>query len=315
VPAKNNQKLENRVLETTNRLRLIQVDFADESDQTRIEYLCEEVERALKTVLPEERNEFLERLRARFPTVNINTVNVDTQPILKEREDKSRSTIEAGKLRDPDFLVSSLLEIAPTLSHDQKESVIKSLQQGGLGPKVRQDYSDESFQKLKAKLQLGDRPCFDADRFTDLIFLLADFVYKLEPLVWNTWRKLSPRSSIRPPGDLKSSMEQFLSEEPNASQEQVNKELKELQRLIAAIITAVSRVGGQFAKHHLAKFSPSEISALVRMERGSVLVGKEQRCWRKYVELADTLTEETIETEIRKAIVDYVESLVKGMGR
>jgi len=59
VPAKNNKKLDSRILETTNRLRLIQVDFADQSDQTRVEYLCEEVERALKMVLPDERNEFL----------------------------------------------------------------------------------------------------------------------------------------------------------------------------------------------------------------------------------------------------------------
>jgi len=291
------------------------VDFADESDQTRIEYLCEEVERALKTVLPEERNEFLERLMARFPTVNVNTVKVDTQPILKERETKGGSTIEVDKLRDPDFLIRSLLEIAPTLSNDQKESVTKSLQQGELGPQGRQDYSDESFQKLKAKLQLGDRPCFDVNRLTDLIVLLADFVCRLEPLVWNTWRKLSPRSSIRPPGDLKNSMGQFLYDDPNASQEQVNSELKELQRLVAAIITAVSQVGGQFAKHHLAKFSPSEIKALVRMEHTSVFVSQEVKCWRKYAELADTLNEETIETEIRKTIVDYVESLVKGMGR
>jgi len=39
------------------------------------------------------------------------------------------------------------------------------------------------------------------------------------------------------------------------------------------------------------------------------------KCWRKYLELADMLNEDSIETEITKAIVSYVESLVKGMGR
>jgi len=310
VPAKNNKKLENCIRETTNRLRLIHVDFADESDQTRNEYLCEEVERALKMVLPNERNEFLERLMARFPTLNFST-----QPILEEREAKGSSTMELSKLSDPDFLIRSLIEIAPTLSNDQKNNVIKSLQEGELEPQIRQGYSDESIQKLKTKLQLDDRPSFDTNRLTELIILLINFVYRLEPLVWNTWRKLSPRSTICPPGDLKNTIGQFMYNDSKVSREQVDSDLKELQRLVAAITTAVGRVGGQFAKNHLAKFSPSEISALVRMEHKSVLVSHEVKCWRKYVELADTLTEDAIETEVRKAIVDYVESLVKRTSR
>ena len=310
MSAKNNKKLENLIHETTNRLRLIQVDFADESNQTRTEYLCEEVERALKMVLPDERNKFLERLMARFPTLN-----VSAHPTLEERGAKGSSTLEVGKLRNPDFLIRSLLEIATTLSNDQKKNVIKSLQEGELETQIRQDYSDESIQKLKAKLQLDDMLRFDTNRLTELIILLVDFICRLEPLVWNTWRKLSPRSNICPRGELKNAIGQFMYNDSKVSREQIDGELKELQRLVAAITTAVGRVGGQFAKSHLAKFSPSEISALVRMEHKSVLVSHEVKCWRKYVELAETLTEDTIETEIRKAIVDYVESLVKRTSR
>jgi hypothetical protein len=289
---------------------LIQVDFADESNETRIDYLCEEVERALKMVLPDERSEFLRRLLERFPTGNI-----AAQPMLKEQEGKSISVIDEAKLQDADFLVRSLLEIVPTLPVDQKESITKKLQQVGLGAQVGENYSGESIEKLRTELQLGDEPGFDANRLTELIVLLATFVYKLEPLVWNTWRKLSPRSGVRQSGDLKKTIGQFLNNDSNVSQENVDNELKELQRLIAAVITAISRVGSQFAKHHLARFSPSEISTLVRMEHKSVLVSHDVKCWRKYLALADMLNEDSIETEITKAIVSYVESLVKGMGR
>lgn len=306
----NKKKLENHVIETANRLRLIQVDFADESNETRIDYLCEEVERALKMVLPDERSEFLRRLLERFPTGNI-----AAQPMLKEQEGKSISVIDEAKLQDAGFLVHSLLEIVPTLPVDQKESIIKKLQQMGLGAQVGVNYSGESIEKLRTELQLGDEPGFDANRLTELIVLLATFVYKLEPLVWNTWRKLSPRSGVRQSGDLKKTIGQFLNNDSNVSQENVDNELKELQRLIAAVITAISRVGSQFAKHHLARFSPTEISTLVRMEHKSLLVSHEVKCWRKYLELADMLNEDSIETEITKAIVSYVESLVKGMGR
>ena len=54
------------VAATANRLRLIQIDFADESPEVRRGYLSEEIERALAEVLPEERQTFLQELMNRF---------------------------------------------------------------------------------------------------------------------------------------------------------------------------------------------------------------------------------------------------------
>ena len=47
--------MESHLLETANRLRLIQVDFADESEQTRTAYLSEEIEKALSILDDRER--------------------------------------------------------------------------------------------------------------------------------------------------------------------------------------------------------------------------------------------------------------------
>ena len=164
-------------------------------------------------------------------------------------------------------------------------------------------------------LQLGDMPDIKAERLAEMIVLLTDFVFKLEPLIWNTWRVLSPRSSIRPSGSLKKTVGRYICGESSTPENKAENELRMLQRLIAAITTAVGRVGSQFAKRHLGRFSPSEISTLVRMEHGSVFVSHDVKCWRKYLELAETLTEGSIEAEIRKAIADYAESLIKGPGR
>jgi hypothetical protein len=310
MPANSEDKLKNRVLETANRLRLIQVDFADESKQTRTEYLCEEIERALKTVLPQERHEFLEGLMAKFPAGQIGA-----RQISKEPPAESDLVIDEDRLNDADFLAGRLSEILPALSSDRKEHLAGSLHQAGLPTQGTQNYSPQMMQELMTQLQLGDERPLDNNRLIKLITLLTDFACKLEPLVWNTWRKLSPRSSIRPSGALKKTMGQFASSDSGAPRQEVDSQIKQLQRLIAAIITAVSRVGSQFAKHHLARFSPSEIETLVRMEHGSVFVSHEVKCWRKYLELAGTLNEDSIETEIRKAIVDCVESLMKGMGQ
>jgi len=310
VPANDKKKMESHILETANRLRLIQVDFADESEQTRSAYLCEEIEKALKSVLPDERNEFLGRLLDKFPAGSFITQAISTETTVE-----SPPAVDESELKNVDFLVRSLLEIAPNLSNDQKDFVDKSLQEAGLRPKARQNNSIELDQKLKQKFKVGDDCSISAEKMAELSAILVDFVLKLESLVWNTWRQLSPRSAVRPQGALTKKIGQFLSNDVETSVNQVDNDLKVLQRLTAAMTSAVSRVGGQFAKRHLARFSPTEIEALVRMEPGSVFVSHDVKCWKKYKELAETLNEDSIEMEIRKAIVDYVESLTKGMGQ
>jgi hypothetical protein len=310
MPANDKKKMESRVIETANRLRLIQVDFADESDETRTAYLSEEIEKALNSVLPDERNEFLGRLLEKFPAGSFITQIISTETTVE-----NPPTVDESELKNVDFLVRSLLEIAPTLSGDQKDFVDKSLQKAGLRPKARQDNSIELGHKLKQKFMVGDECSISAEKIAELSATLIDFVLKLESLVWNTWRQLSPRSNVRQQGALTTKIGQFLSGSAETSVNQVDDDLKVLQRLIAAMTSAVSRVGGQFAKRHLAKFSPSEIEALVKMEPGSVFVSHDVKCWKKYKELAEMLNEDSIEMEIRKAIVDYVESLTKGMGQ
>src|SRR4051812_12239156 len=56
------------VAATVNRLRLIQVDFADQPADVRENYLTDEVEHAIAKLLPEQRGSFLQELKERFPT-------------------------------------------------------------------------------------------------------------------------------------------------------------------------------------------------------------------------------------------------------
>ena len=265
--------MESHILETANRLRLIQVDFADDGEQTRTAYLCEEIEKALKSVLPDERNEFLGRLLEKFPAGSFITQAISTETTVE-----SPPTVAESELKNVEFLVRSLLEIAPTLSDDQKDFVDKSLQEAGLRPKARQGNSIELDKKLKQKFKVGDECSISAEKMAELSAILVDFVFKLESLVWNTWRQLSPRSAVRSQGAFTKKIGQFLSNDAEISVKQIDDDLKVLQRLTAAMTSAVSRVGGQFAKRHLAKFSPLEIEVLVKMEPGSVFVSHDVKC-------------------------------------
>lgn len=311
MSATDNEKLRAQITATANRLRMIQVDFADESNQTRQEYLCEEIENALKAIMPDERAEFLEGLKTRFPTL----ADFGALPVSQGQETTKRPTFGQGISDDPLTLVQMLTKMFPTLSDDGRESVVRGLQQGGIAIRGSQGYSgalpDELLDQLKAMLQPDDQAGLEPARIASMAALLTDFVIKIEPLVWNTWRKLSPHSKIRPSGNIKDVMKKFASADGDETQEAVGEKLKELNQIITALITAVGRAGDQFAKHHLSKLSPSEISALVRLEPKGVLVGHEVKCWRKYQQLAGELTEASIEAQIRDAVVDCVESLMK----
>jgi hypothetical protein len=272
VPENDKNKIESYALETANRLHLIQADSADQSEQARTAHLCEEIQKALKNILPDNRNEFLDRLLEKFPADSF-----IAQAISTERTAESPPAVDESE-------------------HKQGSSI-------------------ESDQNLKQKFKIGDESGISPQKVAELNAILIDFVLKLESLTWNTWRQLSPRSAVRPQGDLTKKTGQFLSDDADISVNQIDDDLKVLLRLIAAMTSAVSRVGSQFAKSHLAKFKPSEIEAFVRMEPGSFLVSHDVKCWKKYKELAEMLNEDSIEMEIRKAIVDYVESLAKGMSQ
>lgn len=310
VPVNSNEKLKHNIVATANRLRMIQSDFADESSEVRSGYFSEEVERILKQLPPIDRKDFLEGLMERFPVGDFSV-----KPVFEAYQDKSNSTVNEDLLKDPDFLVHLLLKIVPEISADKKSSIADTLRKGGLRTRIDGGELGPSIQQLKSTFQFDEDAECNPERLIELVSLVVDFVYKLEPLIGGTWRKLSPRSNIRPPRNLKNAMKQFVCDDPKTSQENVVKELKILQQLIAAIITSISRVGGEFARRHLSKLSPTEISALVQLEGGNFLVSNEVKCWRKYRELANALTEDSVEIEIKKAIADYVESFMRGMGR
>jgi len=302
------ENLAGDLCETARRLRLIQVDFADEDQQTRMEYLHEEMARVLKTVLPEHRKVFLEGLMERFPAEHPGTTPAAVPP---------QGESAPPEQMDPETLVSHLAETAASLPADRKQALAARLQEAGFGlPAATTEGSGEAAETLRTKLQLDEGVRVDREQLAVLAGILTDFALKLEPLVWNTWRTLSPRSSIRPPRGLRKRMAESLSGDSPGQDQRIELELQMLQKLIAATITAVGGVGRQFAKSHLARYSPREIEAAVALE-GTSFWGKsrEGKCWEKYRELAETLTEDSMEAELRKAIADYAESLLKGLHR
>jgi len=266
------------------------------------------VERSLAGLSPPDRESFLTDLEAVFPSWDGNVKVVDSGAT------SAAAPADQRELKDPSFLVARLAELAPTLTEVQRRVLTDRLREAGLAPapSAGPAWPEESLEKLKSKLQMRTGEP-DAARLLELTTTLVELAGSLDQLTWNTWKTVSPRSALRRPAPLVQSMGRFVSGEAEVGRGQVAQDVERVRQLTAALISAVSQVGRQFAQGHLAKFSPTEIASLAGMEGGGLLVSKEVKCWRKYVELAGALDESAIEAEIMQVLATYAESLMKGL--
>jgi hypothetical protein len=140
----------------------------------------------------------------------------------------------------------------------------------------------------------------------------------MDKVVWNIWRAIAPKSKTRKDvsvmGDIRQVGAKYLGGDREVSVVQVNQIVDRLRQLLAGILTAIGPAGRSFAQHHLSRFSPEAIKDVASAEPG-MFVSIEQKCWRKYSELAAELNEDAIEVEIQEAIARYAEDLMRGTAR
>ena len=301
------------VATTANRLRLIQVDFADDSPEVRAGYLADEVQRAVGKLPPDQRPAFIDELKARFPTwdgqVGLGAPAQSAAP--------TQSAMDARELRDPSFLATRLIELAPTLIEEQKRALAARLAEVGLiqsggGP----DWPAAPLKALRTKLALTDADNLDAARTLELLSELVALTNSLDQLVWSTWKQVATKSTLKRQNPLQRTMARFAAGDQDVARANVTQDVEKLRQLTASLVAAIGQIGRQFMQRHLHKFQPDEIQALVQSEKaGGMFVSEEVKCWRKYKELSRALDEATVESEIQSAIAEYAETLIKGLSR
>ncbi|MGN6366883.1 MAG: hypothetical protein ACTHN5_01340 [Phycisphaerae bacterium] len=298
------------VAATVNRLRLIQVDFADQPADVRENYLADEIEHALAKLLPEQRAPFVEELKVRFPTWD-RQVDISAPSTGSATESAS----DTKDLHDFTFLVSRLTQLAPSLTEEQRKTAIARLAEAGLSSSgAGPEWPPQPVKTLKTKLQLTDRDTLDAARLLDLLSELVTFASSLDQLVWATWKQVAPKSDMKRPTPVLRSCARFVSGDPEISRTQVAADVDRLRQLCAGVISAIAQAGNLFAQRHVGKFSVANIETYADKMPG-MMIGKEVKCWRQYKELATAMDVQTIELEIQNAIAEYTETLIKGRSR
>ncbi|HWN96917.1 MAG TPA: hypothetical protein VNT99_17950 [Methylomirabilota bacterium] len=285
------------------RLRVLQANGSDTAATVQQEFIAEELERALKEVVPSKRKVFLQTLADRFPAWHVAALPGDAV------------TARAEIVEDtPERRLESLVQIASELTEKQKADFTHKLKAAGFVVVERTGTFQvtEELQKVFGK-ELSN---LDADRALKLLILTASFALSAEKLVWKLWKEIGERSNIRrdasPATDMTLLMRRYLGGDSEVSSQQINQLVEQSRKLTAGLLMALGGVGPEFAKKFQEKFVPNEIEALAQIEK-KFAESIEKACWRKYGELYNDFGNDVaIDNLIKEAVVRYV---IKIMGQ
>ena len=284
-----------RIAVTADRLRRVQADFVGLDPDLLRQFLAEELGRALSLLESSQRQSFVHKLQERHEAASHSAGQIAGQSAGHSANEASPDDKPLIELFD-----STLSELQAERQHSDTESALNEA---------------AAIQQLCGALGIAGG-VVDPVHAIAMATMLANFSTNMTNLAWMAWRTIAPNSSVRRGGMSQKLFARYVAGDPAVSREQVAGELERLRQLIAALISAISQVGEQFARNHLEKFAPAEIEQAVASEgRRGLLSSREAQCWRKYVQLSDTLDQTAIESEIRRVIAQHAEHLLRGISR
>jgi hypothetical protein len=278
---------------------MLQTSFADDPPSTRHDYLVEEIERSIKDVGESKRSEYLTALMERFPGPE----RIDA-PYFKPPE---AQTAERG----PQELADELIARLPEFSNEAKAALAQKLQ--ALGFFASPSSGIELPLELLGKLGITPKETLDEERLIKLFTALLEMVVTLDHLIWNVWKNVAPKSSLRRDqgGDNpRRTIGKYLSGDREVATLQITQMLEKTRQLTAGLLSAIGPAGEIFARKHLEKFAPEKIRAGVESKSPGFISNVELKCWRRYVELAADLSGHAVEMQIVDGIVAYTEELI-----
>jgi hypothetical protein len=288
--------------EVGGRLRMLQASFAEDPPATREKYLVEEVERSLKGIGDSRRNEYLDALVRCFPgPERIGIAPANPSPVAEP----VKKTVEE--------LAEELLGRVDEFNKEGREWLLTKFQAAGLiaAPDQVLDLPPE----LRGKLGLSPEQMLDEERLAKLFAVLLEMVGTLDNLIWNLWKAIAPKSVVQrdPTDNFRRTVGRYLAGDREVATLQITQALDKTRQLLAGLLSAIGPTGETYARHHLETFAPEKIRASV--ETGTFITNVEQKCWRRYVSLAEQLNGPAIEEQIVNAIVTYTEEVVSGRNR
>jgi hypothetical protein len=282
-----------------SRLWMLQTSFADDKPAIRHDYLRDEIERAMKSIPNNQRAEYLRALLERFPGPE-RIILTGTAPAPTPVAEKTG--LQLG---------DELLRKIPEMSLEQRSALAQKFQAFGLIPIEKSSF--DIAPALRGKLGMSADEPIDSERASKLFGALLEMVSTLDHLIWNLWKNIAPKSIIRRDPDmsnLRRTVGRYLAGDREVATLQISQMLEKTRQLVVGILSAMGPAGGTYAQQHLEKFAPEKIRAIVESKSPGFLGNVEQKCWRRYTELATELNGPAVEKQLIDAIVSYTETLV-----
>ena len=291
--------------QVATRLWVLQSSFADDPPDQRKQYLVEEIKSSLQGVVVSKWPNYLNALAQRFPgPERIDAAPANAVPAPSEPVEK---TIEE--------LVEELLTRATELSKEAKSRLAARMKSVGLT--VEPDRSLSLPPELLGKLGLTPDQPLDEERLCKLLAALLELVVALDQVAWNLWKSIAPQSVVRrDTGETSRRVfGRYLAGDREVATLQITQMLERTRQLLAGLLSAIGPAGETYARNHLETFAPEKIRVTVEAGSAGFLSNMEQKCWRRYVALANELNGPAVEKQIVGAIVRYTEQIVLGSKR
>jgi len=261
-----------------SRLRMRQVDFADDAPESRRSFLEKEIRDCLAKLRPAERQPFLEALSERFP--GFSDVQVPQRPAAAE--------VAPDVPKDPLTLARELAAQASTMEAGEREAVMETLRAANLVPQGKVQVPEQ----LAKLLQLQPNETLDGARLMQALALFAEVLTRLDNAVWKPWSQIAPDSPIKQGAVLKTALAKYL----RGESVDLGKYSVEMMKLAAALMTAMTRVARSLFDEQIAPLMPSTISG----NHGGPL--GPWKCWEEYKTLAASMNAPGFESDFYRKI-------------
>lgn len=284
------------------RLKYLQTNLTEATPENRQVQMEEELRRALQELPLEKRGSHLYALAQALPEWDLAAATVIAPA--------------AAARQTPEEIVRAFVQLAPSLTGEQREKVKQELAGLGLVLPSPQPLEGEALVGLRTKLKLDAEDPINVTQIAKLFAAYAEAMLALDQLAWNVWRNAAPKSPIRrdiAQGDLRTATRRALAgdAESAVAQAAVQKQLEASRQLVAGLLAGLGPAGKNFARRYQQRYTPDAVREVVRAEGGK----GDLQFWKKHTELAAEVTETVIEDDVQAAVVKYAEDLMRGSQR
>jgi hypothetical protein len=273
----------------------------------RSEQLRDEVQRALASLPPNEREGFLTALLEQFPTW------ADGQAAPAPVKSASAAAPVAVEIKDPKVLAEKLIEHSKGLSDGERLAIADRLGAAGFAvikikeaPASAGGLPTVQLNEFKKVVGIPADANVDPARLVEVASLLAEFTLKLEPWACSYWRDLAPEAKNSIYQTLNKDLPRYASGDEKLNKEAMAKSIYKLRSLVSLLMKGVMEAGKQFARDHLGRYSLEAIGGSA--QKGGAFKSQAVCNWEQYVKLMEGVDGGAIEKRLKQVIAKDVDT-------